>query len=80
MRRFTRLTNGFSKKLADHVAAVHVHFLYYNLCRIHQMPGVTPAMAAGLPQRAWALGRSWQAGLAEREGTRKTGRRNAEFG
>src|SRR6266849_4162114 len=56
MRRFTRLTNGFSKKLANHEAAVHLHFLHYNFCRIHQTLRVTPAMAAGLSQRVWGLG------------------------
>src|SRR5271169_878505 len=47
MRRFTRLTNGFSKKLENHVAAISLHFMYYNFVRIHQTLKVTPAMAAG---------------------------------
>jgi hypothetical protein len=55
MRRFTRLTNGFSKKLENHIAEVHLHFLYYNFCRIHQTLRVTPAMAAGLSQRVWNI-------------------------
>ena len=55
MRRFTRLTNGYSKTLANHVAAVHLHFLYYNFCRINQRLRVTPAMAAGLSQRVWDI-------------------------
>lgn len=53
MRRFTRLTNGFSKKIEDHVAAVAVYFMYYNFARIHQTLRVTPAMAAGVTDRLW---------------------------
>jgi IS1 family transposase len=48
MRRFTRLTNAFSKKLENHIYAVALHFVYYNFCRIHQTLRVTPAMEAGL--------------------------------
>lgn len=55
MRRFTRLTNAFSKKLQNHIAAVHLHFLYYNFCRVHQTLRVTPAMAAGLSQHVWSI-------------------------
>ena len=53
MRRFTRLTNGHSKKVENHVAAVCVHFAYYNFCRAHMTlgKGVTPAMAAGVESR-----------------------------
>ena len=54
-RRFTRLTNGFSKKLMNHEAAVHLHFLHYNFRRIHQTLPITPAMAAGLSRRVWGL-------------------------
>jgi hypothetical protein len=46
MRRFTRLTNGFSKKVKNHKASLDLHFMYYNFCRIHQKLRVTPAMAA----------------------------------
>ena len=46
MRRFTRLTNGFSKKLENHAAAVAIHFAHYNFCRVHQTLRVTPAMEA----------------------------------
>jgi hypothetical protein len=42
MRRFTRLTNGFSKKAENHGHAVHIHFLHYNFCRIHQTLRITP--------------------------------------
>jgi len=53
MRRFTRLTNGFSKKAEHHAYAVALHFMYYNFCRIHKTLRVTPAMAAGLTDRLW---------------------------
>jgi IS1 family transposase len=53
MRRFTRLTNGFSKKLENHIAAVSLHFMYYNFVRIHQTLKVTPAMAAGVTDKVW---------------------------
>jgi len=54
-RRFTRLTNAFSKKLANLKAALALHFAYYNFCRIHQTLRVTPAMAAGITDRVWGL-------------------------
>jgi IS1 family transposase len=56
MRRFTRLTNGFSKKVANHAAAVSLHALFHNFCRIHQTLKVTPAMAAGVTTRLWEIG------------------------
>jgi IS1 family transposase len=55
MRRFTRLTNAFSKKLANHEAAVALHFMHYNFVRIHQTLRVTPAMAAGVTARLWSV-------------------------
>jgi IS1 family transposase len=55
MRRFTRLTNGFSKKLENHVAAISLHFMYYNFVRIHQTLRITPAMAAGVTDRVWEI-------------------------
>ncbi len=55
MRRFTRLTNAFSKKCANLEHAVAIHFMHYNFCRIHQTLRVTPAMAAGLSARVWDL-------------------------
>lgn len=55
MRRFTRLTNAFSKRIENHVAAIALHFMYYNFCRIHQTLRVTPAMAAGLTGRLWSI-------------------------
>ncbi len=55
MRRFTRLTNGFSKKLANHAHQVAVYFFHYNFCRIHKTLRVTPAMEVGLADRVWTL-------------------------
>lgn len=55
MRRFTRLTNGFSKKVENHRAAVALHFAHYNLVRLHRTLRVSPAMAAGVSSRLWTL-------------------------
>ncbi len=55
MRRFTRLTNGFSKKIEMHAYAVALHFAYYNFCKIHQTLRITPAMASGLSDHAWEI-------------------------
>jgi IS1 family transposase len=55
MRRFTRLTNAFSKKLANLKAACALHFAHYNFCRVHSSLRVTPAMAAGLTDTIWPL-------------------------
>ncbi|HVW21127.1 MAG TPA: IS1 family transposase [Opitutaceae bacterium] len=55
MRRFTRLTNAFSKKVENHEHAVALHFMHYNFCRIHQSLRVTPAMAAGVSDHVWSL-------------------------
>jgi len=55
MRRFTRLTNGFSKKLENHAYAVALHFMYCNFVRIHQSLRVTPAMEAGLCSHPWTI-------------------------
>jgi IS1 family transposase len=55
MRRFTRLTNGFSKKLENHAAAVALHYMHYNFVRIHRTLRVTPAMQAGLTNRVWSI-------------------------
>jgi hypothetical protein len=56
MRRFTRVTNGFSKKIENHEAAIALHFMHYNFCRIHKTLRVTPAMEAGLSSHAWGVG------------------------
>ena len=55
MRRFTRLTNGFSKKLENHGHMVALYFMHYNFCRIHKTLRVTPAMEAGLTDHVWSL-------------------------
>ena len=55
MRRFTRLTNGFSKKLENHGHMVALYFMHYNFCRIHKTLRVTPAMEAGLTDHVWTL-------------------------
>ncbi len=54
-RRFTRLTNAFSKKLENLKAALALHFAWYNLLRIHHSLRVTPAMAVGVTKRVWEL-------------------------
>jgi IS1 family transposase len=56
MRRFTRLTNAFSKKLTNLKAACALHFAHYNFVRVHSSLRVTPAMAAGITSRIWELG------------------------
>jgi hypothetical protein len=53
MRRFARLTNAFSKKLDNHIAALALYFTYYNFCRVHQTLRVTPAMEAGVSDHVW---------------------------
>ena len=55
MRRLTRLTNGFSKKLDNLVDALYLHFAYYNFCRIHRSLRITPAMAAGITDHIWSI-------------------------
>ena len=55
MRRFTRLTNGFSKKLENHAATVALYFMYYNFARVHQTLRVTPAMEAGVSDHVWSI-------------------------
>lgn len=55
MRRFTRLTNGFSKKIENHGHAVALHFMHYNFCRIHKTLRVTPTMEAGIADHVWSM-------------------------
>lgn len=54
-RRFTRLTNAFSKKLANHAHTIAIYYLYYNFCRVHKTLRVTPAMEAGLSDHVWTM-------------------------
>ncbi len=56
MRRFTRLTNAFSKKVEHHAYMVALHMMYYDFVRIHQKLRVTPAMAAGVSEKLWEIG------------------------
>lgn len=55
MKRFARLSNGFSKKVENHEHAVALHFMHYNFCRIHQTLRVTPAMEAGVADHVWTI-------------------------
>src|SRR3984893_13883522 len=55
MRRFTRLTNGFSKKVDNHFWAIALHYMHYNFCRIHKTLRVTPAMEAGITDHIWSI-------------------------
>jgi hypothetical protein len=55
MRRFTRLTNAFSKKVENRTAAVALHSMYYDFVRLHQTLKVSPAMAAGVTDRLWEM-------------------------
>jgi len=63
MRRFTRLTNAFSKKVENHAYHVALHYMHYNFCRIHQTLRVTPAMEPGIADHVWSIGEI--AGLLE---------------
>lgn len=63
MRRFTRLTNGFSKKLENHIHMLSLYFVHYNFCRIHKTLKVTPAMEAGLSETAHGM--EWIVGLID---------------
>lgn len=55
MRRFTRLTNAFSKKIENHFFALRLHYMHCNFCRIHKTLRVTPAMAAGVTDHVWDI-------------------------
>lgn len=55
MRRFTRLTNSFSKKLENHMHAISLYFMFYNFCKVHKSLRVTPAMEAGLTDHVWSM-------------------------
>jgi IS1 family transposase len=73
MRRFTRLTNGFSKKAENHAAAVALHSIFYNFVRVHQTLKTTPAVAAGVVERPWqvadivAVIEAWELGNDRRQ-------------
>ena len=55
LRRLTRLTNAFSKKVQNHAHAIAIHFMYYNFARIHKSLRVTPAMEASVSNHVWSL-------------------------
>lgn len=55
-RRFTRLTNGFSKKMENHCAAVALYVAHYNFCRVHETLRITPAMQLGITDHIWSIG------------------------
>ena len=55
MRRFTRLTNAFSKKLENHLHMLAIYFMFYNFCRVHKTLRVTPAMESGLAHHVWTI-------------------------
>lgn len=55
MRRFTRLTNAFSKKLDAHIDALSLYFVFYNFVRMHKTLRMSPAMAAGLTNKLWSM-------------------------
>lgn len=55
MRRFTRLTNAFSKKLENHACAIALHFMHYNFARVHQTLKTTPAVAVGIENHVWSI-------------------------
>jgi IS1 family transposase len=63
-RRFTRLTNGFSKKLGNHCAAISLYVAHYNLCRVHETLRTSPAVQLGITDRPWSLGDLIDAALA----------------
>jgi hypothetical protein len=55
MRRFTRLTNGHSKKIENHIHAISLHYMVYNFARYHQTLRCSPAMAAGVTKKLWSI-------------------------
>src|SRR5262249_23462809 len=63
-KRFARLSNGFSKRLENHIAAVSLYVAHYNLCRVHEALRSTPAMALGIADRPWTIGELLDAALA----------------
>lgn len=73
-RRHTRLTNGFSKKLANHRAAISLYVAHYNLCRVHETLRMTPAMALGVTDRIWTIGELVDAALMPEPAGRRVGR------
>ena len=71
MRRFTRLTNAFSKKVENHAHAISLHYMYYNFARIHKSLRVTPTMEAGVSDHIWSFEEI--AGLVKDEPAKRRG-------
>jgi len=71
MRRFTRLTNAFSKKCENHEHMIGLYYAYYNFARVHQTLKTTPAVAAGVADHVWTLAEL--VGLLDRQEERATG-------
>jgi IS1 family transposase len=66
MRRFTRLTNAFSKKIENHIASIALHYMHYNFCRVHQTLKTTPAVATGIASHVWSVKDLLTATMGER--------------
>lgn len=83
MRRFTRLTNAFSKKAENHMHAISIYFMHYNWVRVHQTLRVTPAMEAGLTDKLWTLAdmvavlEEWESRQPKEKVGRKVGQKDA---
>src|SRR4029079_15584775 len=78
-RRFTRLTNGFSKKLENHMAAVALYVAHYNLCRIHEALRITPAMHLRVTDHVWTISELVEAALNGTIDEKPEGRRVGPF-
>jgi hypothetical protein len=72
IKRFSRLSDGFSKKLEQHCAAVSLYVAHYNLCRVHESLRSTPAMALGIADRVWTVGDLVDAAIATQPITPET--------
>jgi hypothetical protein len=77
-RRFTRLTNAFSKKLENHEAAVALYVAHYNFCRVHETLRITPAMQLGVTDHIWSIGELVDGALSNESPT-PTGRKVGQF-
>ncbi len=77
--RFAGLTNGFSKKLRNHRAAVALYVAHYNLCRVHETIRMTPAMALGVADHIWTIGELVEAATNPEDHTPPEGRRHGRF-
>ena len=73
-KRFSRLSNGFSKKFTHHAAAVGLYVAHYNLCRVHESLRVTPAMQLGLTDHIWTIAELVEAALNGWQPPKRVGR------